>query len=165
MITTDATIESCVSFKIGQEIFAVSVRYIQEILEVGKITAIPHAPVFMKGVMNLRGAVLPVVDSRIKFGLPVTEVTEETSILVLDLTVGEKTLRIGAMVDAVNEVFEVNTGDIIPLPSIGARYNSDFIRGTVKAGDDFILFLDVVKVFTTDELVGVEGVVTEVKAG
>jgi purine-binding chemotaxis protein CheW len=163
-MTTNASIESCVSFKIGQEMFAVSVRYIHEILEVGKITAIPHAPVFMKGVMNLRGAVLPVVDSRIKFGLSATLVTEETSILVLDLTVGEKTLQLGAMVDAVNEVFEVNTGDIIPLPSIGARYNSDFIRGTVKSGDDFILFLDVVKVFTTDELVGVEGIVVDVKA-
>lgn len=156
---TDASKESCVSFKIGQEIFAVSVRHIHEILEVGKITAIPHAPTFMKGVMNLRGAVLPVVDSRIKFGMPATQVTEDTSILVLDLTVGEKKLRIGAMVDAVNEVFEVDAETIIPLPAIGTRYNTDFIRGTVKSGEDFILFLDVIKVFTTDELVGFERVV------
>jgi purine-binding chemotaxis protein CheW len=156
--------QSCVSFKIGEEIFAAGVSHIHEIVEVSKITAIPHAPVFMKGVMNLRGAVLPVVDSRVKFGLSPTVVTEDTSVLVLGLTVGDKRLQIGAMVDAVIEVLEVEAADITPLPSIGARYNTDFIEGTVKSGEDFILFLDVHKVFTTDELVDYQDTITSAKA-
>lgn len=151
-MTNDATIESCVSFKIGHDIFAASVSCINDILEVGTIAPIPQAPIFMKGMMNLRGEALPVVDSRTMFGLPATMVTADTSILVLDMATREKRLRVGVIVDAVNEVLQVDTDDIMPLPSTGARYPVDFFRGTVKSGDACVYLLDVVNVFATEAL-------------
>jgi purine-binding chemotaxis protein CheW len=153
MMTNDPITESCISFKIGEDLFAAGVGYIHDVVELGAMTAIPHAPVFMKGMMTLRGAGLPVVDSRVMFGLPATMVTDDTSILVIDLAVDGKKLRVGVMVDAVSEVLQIDTDDIMPLSSIGARYPLDFIRGTVKSGDTFIYLLDVIHVFATDELV------------
>jgi len=152
-MTNDPITESCISFKIGQDRFATSISYIRDILEVREITTRSDSPVFLKGVMNLRGAALPVLDSRIMFGLPATMVTDDTSILVIDLAVGGKKLRVGVMVDAVTEVIQVDVEDIMPMSSVGARYPLDFIRGTVKSGEAFIYLLDVVHVFATEELV------------
>src|SRR5687767_7551127 len=129
MMTNDPITESCISFKIGEDLFAAGVGYIHDIVEVGTMTAIPHAPVFMKGTMKLRSAVLPVVDSRVMFGLPATMITDDTSILVIDMVVAGKELRVGVMVDAVSEVIHIDVEDIMPLSSIGARYPLDFIRG------------------------------------
>jgi len=144
------------SFKVGQETFAASVTHVHEILELTKITKIPHAPAFMKGVTNLRGTVLPVVDTRIKFGFPTVEATPDTCIIVLNITVHDKSILVGALVDAVIEVFDAMADDIKPLPSIGSKYNTEFIKGTIKVGDDFILFLDIDKVFSTEELIQVQ---------
>jgi purine-binding chemotaxis protein CheW len=153
MTTNDPITESCISFKIGEDLLAAGVNYIHDIVEVGMMTAIPHAPVFLKGMMTLRGTALPVVDSRLMFGLPATMVTDDTSILVIDMVVAGKKLRLGVMVDAVSEVIQIDVEDIMPLPSTGARYPLDFIRGTVKSGDAFLYLLDVVNVFATEELV------------
>jgi purine-binding chemotaxis protein CheW len=155
-MTTPLNNDSCLTYKIGQETFAASVNHVHEILEMRKITKIPHSPVFMKGVTNLRGIVLPVVDTRIKFGLPAAEPTLDTCIVVLNLMVNDNTVLVGALVDSVVEVFDAKEEDIKPLPPIGSKYDSDFIKGTVKVGEEFILFLDVHRVFTTDELMKVQ---------
>jgi purine-binding chemotaxis protein CheW len=164
MMTNDPITESCISFKIGEDLLAAGVNYIHDIVEVGTITAMPHAPAFIRGVMNLRGAALPIVDSRIMFGLPITMVTDDTSILVLDLTAREKRHRVGVMVDAVNEVLQVETDDIMPLPSSGAPYPLDFIRGTVKSGDTLVYLLDIINVFATEELMSFQVTAVEVRA-
>lgn len=152
MSTIIVQTDACLSFKIGTEIFAASVAHVNEILELTRITRVPHAPSFMIGVTNLRGAVLPVIDTRAKFGFPETAATPDTCIIVLNLTAGDKPILIGALVDAVVEVFDVAADAIKPLPPFGSRYRTDFITGTIKAGDEFIMLLDIEKVFTTAEL-------------
>jgi len=155
-MSTVSNTDSCLSFRVGQEIFAASVAYVHEILELTKITKIPHAPAFMKGVTNLRGTVLPVVDTRIKFGLPAPETTQDACIIVLNITANDKKILIGALVDAVIEVVSYSVDEVKPLPSIGSKYNTDFIKGTTKMGDDFVLFLDIDRVFSSDELIQVQ---------
>ena len=155
-MSTDINTNACLSFRIGSETFATSVNHAHEILELTKITKIPHAPVFMKGVTNLRGTVLPVIDTRIKFGFPATAATDDSCIIVLNIEANNRNIVIGALVDSVTEVFDVLPGDIKPLPTIGARYNAGFIKGTIKSGDDFILFLDIDKVFSTEEMIQIQ---------
>lgn len=150
-------LSSYLSFKLGDEIFAANVSKVLNILELTKITKVPQAPVYMKGVINLRGTVLPLVDTRIKFGLTPTEFTANTCILVLDIQIDTDSLQVGALVDAVQEVLEIEPEQILPPPNIGNKYHSEFISGMYKASDEqFIMVLDMDKVFSTDELLQVQ---------
>jgi len=147
---------SYLSFKLGDETFAANVSTVLNILEMSAITKVPKAPAYMKGVINLRGAVLPLIDTRLKFGLSATEVTTNTCILVLDIAIGKETLQIGGLVDAVQEVLEIESNQIMSVPSIGSKYHSEFISGMYKSNDEqFIMLLDMDKVFSTDELIEV----------
>jgi purine-binding chemotaxis protein CheW len=141
------------SFRIGTEIFAASVTQIHEILELTRITRVPHAPPYMRGVTNLRGTVLPVIDSRAKFGFPETPPTPDTSIVVLDITSDDKNIVLGALVDAVIEVFELSPEALKPLPPFGSKYPAEFVTGMIQKDDGFVMLLDIEKVFTTAELV------------
>jgi purine-binding chemotaxis protein CheW len=107
----------------------------------------------MKGVINLRGDVLPVVDVRLKFGMEETQFTTSTCILVLIIQIEDQTIHLGALVDSVLEVLEIEDKEILPPPSIGSSYNSEFITGVVEYEDNFIMILDVEKVFTTSEII------------
>ncbi|MDJ1501415.1 chemotaxis protein CheW [Xanthocytophaga agilis] len=156
MSTESVSIQSYLSFKLGQEIFAANVLTVNEVLEVGKITKVPHAPAFMRGVTNLRGTVLPVIDTRVKFGMTPVAETQDSCIIVLTIAQNAeagKHIVIGALVDSVVEVFEASQEQIKPLPAMGVRYNANFIKGTFKVGEDFIMFLDIDKVFSSEELV------------
>ena len=151
------TLTSYLSFKLGDETFAANVSKVLNILEMTKITKVPKAPNYMKGVINLRGTVLPLIDTRIKFGLTQTEFTANTCILVLDITIGEDNLQVGGLVDAVQEVLEIEPKQILPAPNIGTKYHSEFISGMYKAGEEqFIMILDMDKVFSFDELMEVQ---------
>jgi purine-binding chemotaxis protein CheW len=151
-----STLTSYLSFKLGEETFAANVSKVLNILEMTKITKVPKAPDYMKGVINLRGTVLPLVDTRIKFGLTPTEFTANTCILVLDIVIGEESLQVGGLVDAVQEVLEIEPHQILPPPNIGSKYHSEFILGMFKATEDqFIMILDMDKVFTVEELLQV----------
>jgi purine-binding chemotaxis protein CheW len=143
---------SFLSFKLSGEHFAIEVMKIMEILEVPKITKVPQAPAFLKGVVNLRGGVLPVIDARVKFGLPPIEQSVDTCILVLNIDLEEENIVVGAMVDSVSEVFEMEEKHIQPSPSIGARYRADFIKGMIKEKDQFMMLLNIDKVFSTEDL-------------
>jgi purine-binding chemotaxis protein CheW len=144
---------SYLSFKLGQETFASNVSNVLNILEMMKITKVPKAPLYMRGVINLRGTVLPVIDARLKFGMTAIEETTSTCILVLEVIVDTETVKVGAMVDAVEEVLELNEKDIQPPPTIGSKYKSEFIYGMAKSEEDFIMLLDMDKVFSLEELV------------
>ncbi|PLX05379.1 MAG: chemotaxis protein CheW [Marinilabiliales bacterium] len=147
-------INSFLSFRLGEETFAANVSSVLNILEMTKITAVPQAPEYMKGVINLRGTVLPVVDTRIKFGLPEIEYTKDTCIVVMDLKFEDESIYVGSLVDGVEEVLEIEKTDILPAPTIGNKYKSDFINGMFKHGEDkFIMLLNMNKVFNTDDLV------------
>lgn len=152
-------INSYLTFRLGEEIFAASVGNVLNILEVLKITKVPMAPEYMKGVINLRGEVLPVVDVKVKFGMEETTFTGNTCILVLIIeSIDGQTIHLGALVDSVQEVLEIETSSILPPPSIGSAYHSDFITGIVSHEGNFIMILDVEKIFTTDEIVQLKNV-------
>ncbi len=153
MIDEKLKLKSYLSFKLGEEVFAANVSKVLNILEMTKITKVPQSPTYMKGVINLRGAVLPVIDTRIKFGLPQTEVTNNTCILVLEVIVENEHLHVGALVDAVQEVLEIEDEELLPAPTLGNRYRSEFINGMYKLTDEqFIMMLDMDKVFSADDV-------------
>jgi purine-binding chemotaxis protein CheW len=143
------------SFKLGEELFAADVAKVLEILEVPKITRVPKSPDYMRGVINLRGSVLPVIDTRIKFSLPAAPDTVDTCIIVLSIQMDNDTLVLGALVDAVQEVLEIGKEEIKPAPSIGNKYKSEFIEGMVKLNEQFIMILNMDRVLSADELISV----------
>lgn len=142
---------SYLTFRLGDELFAAHVGKVLNILEMTKITPVPQAAEHMLGVINLRGNVLPVVDARIRFGIADTKYTSDTCIIVMDTYLGSEHVQIGALVDAVSEVIDIMPGDIQPSPSIGSKYKSEYIEGMGKKGEDFIMILDVDKVFMPDD--------------
>ncbi len=149
-------INSYLSFKLGGETFAANVGKVLNILEMTDITKVPKAPEYMKGVINLRGAVLPVVDTRIKFNMPATEYTSNTCILVMEVEVDGEYVQVGGLVDAVQAVLEIDQEDILPPPSIGSKYRSEFISGMAKIDDKFIMLLNMDRVFSSDEIINLK---------
>ena len=153
------SINSYLSFKLGEEEFAAHVSQVLNILKMTKITKVPKSPVYMKGVIILRGMVLPVVDTRIKFGMPETIPTEKTCIVVMDLEIENVLIYVGAMVDEVAEVLEINDNQVEAPPSLGTSYQSDLIAGVAKVGDRFVMLLDLIRVFSLGELKGLNNIV------
>ena len=140
------------TFTLDQEDFAVDVAGVREVLDYTTVTRVPRTPVFMKGVINLRGSVVPVVDMRLKFGLPETEKTVDTCVIVLEVELEGEVMVIGAIADSVKAVFELDSGDIEPPPRLGTRMETEFISGMGKHNDEFIIILDVNRVFSTEEM-------------
>ncbi|MFW6226980.1 MAG: chemotaxis protein CheW [Bacteroidota bacterium] len=149
---TGKKLNSFLSFKLGEETFAANVGKVLNVLEMTKITKVPKAPEYMKGVINLRGTVLPLIDTRIKFGLEPTEFTTNTCILVLDVNLEGESVHVGALVDSVQEVLEINEAEVGAPPSIGNKYRSEFIEGVARVNDEFIMLLDMDLIFSLDEL-------------
>jgi purine-binding chemotaxis protein CheW len=145
--------QTYLSFKLSEEVFAINVLKVINILEMSYITRIPKAPEYMKGVIDLRGTVLPVVDLRIKFGLPEKETTVDTSIIVLNIDLYGESILVGIQVDAVREVLELKSEEVAPSPSIGSKFNSGFIDGMWRQDEKFTMILDIDKVFSTDEVI------------
>ncbi len=143
---------SFLSFKLGEEEFAAHVGKVLNILEMTRITEVPKSPDYMKGVINLRGTVLPVIDTRIKFGMPATPYTTNTCIIVLDIEMDGESIHVGALVDSVQAVLEFDSSQIMPAPSIGSKYRSEFIEGVANVDDKFIMILNMDAVFSSDEL-------------
>jgi len=140
------------TFKLEEEVFAVDVAKIREILDFTLATKVPGTPEFMRGVINVRGNVVPVVDMRLKFGLSVTEKTVDTCIVVMEIAVEDDKTILGALVDSVQEVFELEANQIEPPPRIGSRWRTEFIKGIGKRNDELIIILDIDRVFSSTEL-------------
>jgi purine-binding chemotaxis protein CheW len=145
-------INSYLSFKLGDEVFAANAGKVLNILEMCTITEVPKAPEYMKGIINLRGTVLPVIDLRMKLGMSQTEKTANTCIIVLDIAIQNESVLVGAIVDSVQAVLEFEKSEIMPPPSIGSRYRSEFIVGVVNINDSFIMVLDMDAILSTEEL-------------
>lgn len=143
---------SYLAFELNKEIFGVDVLQVREILEYTNITRIPSLPNYIRGVINLRGSVVPVIDMREKFGMTKTGVTVDTCIVVVEIEIDNELSVIGAMVDSVEEVFELDPDQIEPAPRMGTRLNTNFIKGMGKRDEKFIILLDIDKVFSTGEL-------------
>ncbi len=140
------------TFKLGEEVYSVEVAKIREVLDLTPVTKVPRMPEFMLGVINLRGNVVPVVDMRLKLGMTNTENTVDTCIVIVEVAFEGDATVLGALVDAVQEVIDLEPDQIDPPPSIGTGLNTEFIRGMGKRDDQFIIILDIDKVFSVDEL-------------
>lgn len=149
--TTD--INSYLIFKIGGEEYAASAGKVQRILELQPITTIPKAQIYMKGVINLMGKVLPVIDARLKMGLEEKEPDNNTCIIVLEVQKANKIVETGIIVDSVQSVVEIQKEEIKDPPSLGVEVNSEFIHGMVEQENKFIMLLDVDNVFSADEVI------------
>lgn len=141
------------TFNLGEETFASHVNNILKILEMQKVTEVPKSPHFMKGVINLRGNVLPIIDARLKFGIEPKPYTDKTCILVLSIIIEKETVEVGAIVDAVMDVIEFQKEHIKPSPRLGSKYKSDFIEGVMEINNKFIMVLNMDSVFSTDEII------------
>ncbi len=140
------------TFRLSEEIYALEITKVREVLDNIKITKVPQTPKFVKGIINLRGGVVPVVDLRLKFGMEETQQTVDTCIIIVEITIDGDISMLGALADKVQEVVEIDNAEIMPPPKIGLRLNTDFIRGMGKQKDEFIIILDIEKVFSLDEL-------------
>jgi purine-binding chemotaxis protein CheW len=140
------------TFKLGNEIFATDVAKVREILDFTTITEIPRTPDFMSGVINLRGSVVPVVDMRLCLEMSKTERTTNTCIVVLEVLLDGESIVIGALADSVEEVIDLDSDQIRPAPRIGTQVRTDFIKGMGKREEQFIMILDIDRVFSADEL-------------
>ena len=144
------------SFNLDQEVFALAISQVREVLDFTEVTRVPRMPDFMRGVINLRGGVVPVVDLRLKFGLQATDRTVDTCIIIMEITIDGEITLIGALADSVQEVMTLEPDQIEPPPKIGTRLKTEFIKGMGKKNDNFIIILDIDKVFSTDELVALQ---------
>ena len=144
-----------ITFRLGSELFAIDVASVREVLDLSQITHVPTAPPFMRGVVNVRGSAIPVVDLRLKFGLPVAADTANTRILVLELQIDGESAVLGGIADSVHEVIELEPSQIAPPPTIAMRWRSEFIQGMGKRGDEFIILLDINAVFTAGEMTSI----------
>ncbi|MFC1549451.1 chemotaxis protein CheW [Nitrospirota bacterium] len=140
------------SFNLSDELFALDISKVREVIEFASITKVPQTPDFMRGVINLRGGVVPVVDLKQKFGMGETEKTINTCVIISEVRIDGDTIVLGAMADAVDEVFDLLPENIEPSPRIGTQLNTEFLKGMGKKDDEFILLLDIDRVFSMDEL-------------
>jgi len=140
------------TFGLGEEVFALETGSVREVIELVPVTRIPKTPSFMRGVINLRGHAVPVVDLRIKFDMSRAQDTVNTCIIIVDVEVEGENCFMGAIVDSVREVFEMTSDQINPPPRMGTSIRADFIRGMGKQNEEFIMILDIGKVFSQEEL-------------
>jgi purine-binding chemotaxis protein CheW len=152
------------TFMLNSEIFAIGILRIKEIIEYGNLTEVPRMPGFIRGVINLRGAVVPVIDLGSRFGKQASTVSRRTCIVIIEVQHDDAQQVVGVMVDAVNEVLDIPAAEIEPAPSFGAKIRADFIRGMGKVDGTFVIILNVDHVLSLDEMSSLAGVETAVAA-
>lgn len=147
-------------FMLDCDIFALSIEKVRRVLDFTTITKVPKLPPFVRGVINLRGSVVPVADLRVKFGMSRSK-TGETCVIITDVTVDNETSLLGILADSVEDVVDLESVQIEPAPKIGAKLKTEFIRGIGKREKRLVILLDIDQVFSTDELASVQVVKTE----
>lgn len=140
-----------ITFKLNDELYAIEVSQVREVLDLPQITRVPATPDYLKGVVNVRGEAIPVVDLRSKFDLPDTGDTVHTRVLVMQLELDGETTIVGGLADSVHNVVEMDSNEIGPPPRIAAHWRSNLIKGMGKIGDALVMILDIDSVFTIAE--------------
>jgi purine-binding chemotaxis protein CheW len=140
------------TFTLGKDVFALDIASVREVLELTTITKIPRTPDFMRGVINLRGHAVPVMDMRLKFGMAPAKTTVDTCIIIVEVQYEDENIIMGGLVDSVREVFEIAADRIEAAPRMGTSISTDYIKGIGKQDDVFIIILDIGKVFSAAEL-------------
>ena len=146
------------SFTLGEDTFAVDIGRVREVFDLIRVTKVPRTPDTMLGVINLRGSVIPVMDMRLKFGIPASEKTINTCIVILEAMMEGEVVVVGALVDSVQEVFELEAHQIEPPPRIGTWLKTEFLKGMGKRSDDkFIIILNIDRIFSSQEAIADKG--------
>lgn len=145
-------IDSFFTFRLGSECFAVNVGNVTKILEMAPITKVPNSPGYFKGIINLFGEILPVFDGRLKFGFPEAEINRNTCILVLVFELDGLPVSTGIIVDSVEKVVNFDPEQIKPAPSVGKGFNAEFIEGIVAFSNEFVIILNINKIFSEEEI-------------
>jgi len=149
---TQAEQKQYLTFLLGGEMFAIGILGIKEIIEYAGLTEVPMMPACIRGVINLRGAVVPVMDLSSRFGRPATAVTKRTCIVIVEVEADGERQDMGLVVDAVNAVLEIPSSEIAPAPAFGTRIRTDFIEGMGKVNGKFVILLDVNRVLSVEEI-------------
>jgi purine-binding chemotaxis protein CheW len=149
------------TFNLSDEVFALDITKVREVLDFTTVTKVPRMPDFMRGVINLRGSVVPVVDLKLKFGMPMTEKSVNTCIIISEVTADGETAVLGALADSVQEVMDLDAEHISAPPKIGTNLNTEFIKGMGKRNDQFIIILDFDRIFSDAEVARVQAVQEE----
>lgn len=144
------------TFKLDQDVFGMDIAKVREVLDFTAVTRVPKMPEFMRGVINLRGSAVPVVDLRLKLGMKRTEKTDNTCIIITEVTADGEPTVLGILADSVQEVVDIDPAQVEPAPKLGARLNTQFLRGMGKKDSAFIILLEIDPVFSMDELVSVK---------
>jgi purine-binding chemotaxis protein CheW len=150
--STIMTTGQYLTFMLKEEVYALDITKVREVLDFTAVTKVPQTPDYMMGVINLRGSVVPVVDMRLKFGMSETEATVNTCIIIVEVDFDGEIIILGALADSVKEVLELDPEQIEPPPRIGTGVKTKFIKGMGRQNNEFIIILDIDKVFSTDEL-------------
>ncbi len=153
--TASAVARQFLTFQLGGEMYAVGILRIKEIIEYGALTAVPMMPSFIRGVINLRGSVVPVVDLRARFGAGPTPIGRRTCIVIVEIEADGESQVVGVLVDAVHEVLDIADADIEPAPSFGTQIRPDFVAGMGKVAGNFVILLDLARVLAVDEMASV----------
>jgi purine-binding chemotaxis protein CheW len=153
--TASAVARQFLTFQLGGEMYAVGILRIKEIIEYGALTAVPMMPTFIRGVINLRGSVVPVVDLRARFGAGPTAIGRRTCIVIVEIEAEGESQVVGVLVDAVHEVLDIADADIEPAPSFGTQIRPDFVAGMGKVAGNFVILLDLARVLAVDEMASV----------
>jgi purine-binding chemotaxis protein CheW len=140
------------TFTLGEEVFAMDIRTVREIIQYGPMTTVPLMPSFVRGVINLRGAVVPVIDLQARFGRSAAAVGKKTCIVIFDAVRGGERVELGLLVDAVSEVIDIQPDQIEPPPNFGASVRRDFIRGMGKVAERFVILLEPDKALDLEEM-------------
>ncbi len=140
------------TFALGDEVFAMDIRTVREIIQHGAMTTVPLMPDFVRGVINLRGAVVPVIDLQARFGRPAAKVSKKTCVIIFDSVRDGERVELGLMVDAVSEVIEIAAGQIEPPPNFGTAVRRDFIKGMGKVASRFVIILEPDRAFDVGEM-------------
>ena len=145
------------TFCLHKDIFGIRIDRVQEVVELSHVTHLPRTPSFVRGLLNLRGHVIPVIDLRNKLGLGPTPDTIDTCVIVSEVVFATERTRIGALADCVREVAEVESSTLVPAPTLGTLVRSDFVEGLARQGDDLVMILDFDTLFAGDDLSLPEG--------
>ena len=140
------------TFTLGEEVFAMDIRTVREIIQYGPMTTVPLMPSFVRGVINLRGAVVPVIDLQARFGRPAARVGKKTCIVIFDAVRDDERVELGLLVDAVSEVIDIAPAQIEPPPNFGTTVRRDFIRGMGKVASRFVIILEPDKALDVNEM-------------
>lgn len=141
----------CITLKLGDELFAIDVSLVSEVLEIPRLTKVPSAPDYLAGVANVRGTAVPVIDLRIRFGIPLIPLSEKSRLMVFEINDDNAKIKIGGLADQVLEVANLTAEEISEAPAMAMEWNNGFLHGITRHAENFIYLLDIVKMLAPDE--------------